>query len=219
MTRTLTSAAALALVLVASTVSAQVLSYDHHSTAFGDFFAGRAELALAQGQFLVNQSIAAQNWVQAAAANDQLQYQRAEYRWNLKQMEMKYREDKANANRQQAAQKMASEEAAARQLLQSAKRGIVQWPVALTQPKFAGSMTLVESHLRKFSPDDPACDAYRRALATEVGVLRNQIAGDKSIDFNSRVAAVHTLSQLQQLATLPAPTAGAPATSPQLAMR
>jgi hypothetical protein len=220
MTRTLTSAAALALALVvSSSASAQVLSYDHHSTAFGDYLAGGAELALAQGQFLVNQSVAAQNWVQATAANDQLQYQRAEYRWNLKQMELKYREDRATALRQQAALKSASEEAAARQLLQSAKRGIVQWPVALTQPKFAGSMTLVESLLRNFSPDDPACDAYRRALATEVGVLRNQIASDKTIDFNSRVAAVHTLSQLQQLATLPASTAGASATTPQLAMR
>ena len=113
MTRTITSAAfaTIALTLVtAHSVSAQVLAYDHHSTAFGDFAAGRAELALAQGQFLVNQSIAAQNWVQAAAASDQLQYQRAEYRWNIKQMEMKYMEDRASASRQRAALKSASDE-------------------------------------------------------------------------------------------------------------
>jgi hypothetical protein len=221
MTRTITTAAfaALALTIAASTASAQVLAYDHHSTAFGDFFAGKAELALAQGQFLVNQSVAAQNWVQAAAASDQLQYQRAEYRWNLKQMELKYMEDRAAAARQRASLKSASEEASARQLVESAKHGGVIWPVALTQPKFAGSMTLVDSILRNWTPNDSSSDAYRRALATEVGVLRNQIANDKSIDFNSRVDAVRTLSQLQQLATLPPQASGAASAGPQLALR
>jgi hypothetical protein len=221
MTRTITTAAfaALALTIAASTASAQVLAYDHHSTAFGDFFAGKAELALAQGQFLVNQSVAAQNWVQAAAASDQLQYQRAEYRWNLKQMELKYMEDRAAAARQRASLKSASEEASARQLVESAKHGGVIWPVALTQPKFAGSMTLVDSILRNWTPNDSSSDAYRRALATEVGVLRNQIANDKSIDFNSRVDAVRTLSQLQQLAALPPQASGAASAGPQLALR
>jgi hypothetical protein len=222
MTRTITSAAFAATVLTlvaASSASAQVVAYDHHSTAFGDFFAGRAELALAQGQFLVNQSVAAQNWVQAAAANDQLQYQRAEYRWNLKQMEMKYMEDRATANRQKSALKSANEEASARRLVESAKHGGVIWPIALTQPKFAGSMTLVDSILRNWSSNDLSNDAYRRALATEAGVLRSQVANDKTIDFNSRVDAVRTLSLLQQLATLPAPTTGASTVGPQLAMR
>jgi len=222
MTRTIIFAAFAAIVLTlaaGSSASAQVIAYDHHSTAFGDFNAGRAELALAQGQFLVNQSVAAQNWVQAASANDQLQYQRAEYRWNVKQMEQKYMEDRANANRNRAALKSASDEASARQLVESAKHAGVIWPAALMQPKFAGSMTLVESILRNWTPNDPSNDAYRRALATEAGVLRNQIASDKTIDFNSRVDAVKMLSQLQQIATLPPQATSAPAAGPQLAMR
>jgi hypothetical protein len=224
MARTLTTAVSAAITLLGLSASqpalAQVLAYDHHSTAFGDFAGGAAELVHAQGQFLVNQSIAAQNWVQAVAARDQVDYQRSEYRFQAKQMELKYMQDRAEGNRQRASLKNANDEASARQLVDFAKRGGVQWPAALTQPKFAGSMTLVESILRNWSTNDPTGDAYRRALATEAAVLRTRVANDTSIDFASRVAAVRTLSQLQQLASLPAQgTAGAAGTGPQLAMR
>jgi hypothetical protein len=70
-------------------------------------------------------------------------------------------------------------------------------------PKFATSMTTIESLLRNWSPEDTTGDAYRRALATEAGVLRTRIASDQSIDHASRVAAVKTLRQLQVLSTLP----------------
>lgn len=224
MNRTATFAAVTTAFLFAGlapgqSATAQVIAYDHHSTAFGDHAAGAAELVQAQGQFLVNQSVAAQNLVQAAAANDQLQYQRTEYRYQVKQMKLKYMQDRADLNRQRQSLKSASEEAAARQLVQSAKRGYVQWPTALTQPKFAGSMTLVESILRNWSPEDPSGDAYRRALATEVGVLKTRVASDKSLNFPSRVEAVRTLSQLQQLASLPGQGEAGAANGPQLAMR
>jgi hypothetical protein len=64
-------------------------------------------------------------------------------------------------------------------------------------------MSLVESLLRTWSPEDTTGDAYRRALATEAGVLRTRIANDLSIDHASRVQAVQTLRQLQVLASLP----------------
>jgi hypothetical protein len=64
-------------------------------------------------------------------------------------------------------------------------------------------MSLIESLLRNWSPEDTTGVAYRRALATEAGVLRMRVANDTSIDHPSRVQAVETLRQLQLLANLP----------------
>ncbi len=224
MKRTATLAAFTVSILVlnfsaSARVSAQVVAYGRHSTAFGDYAAGAAELVQAQGQYLVNQSVAAQNFVQATAASDQLQYQRTEYRYQVKQLELKYVQDRADANRQRQNLKSASDEAAARQLVQSAKRGFVQWPTALTQPKYASSMTLIDSILRNWTPEDSTGDAYRRALATEAGVLRARVANDRSINFPSRVEAVKTLAQLQLLAISPGTDESSSANGPQLAMR
>jgi hypothetical protein len=204
-----------------STASAQTVAYRHRSTIFGDAAAGASELVRAHGQFLVDESVAAQNWVQVVAAQDQIDYQRAEQRFQVKQMEIQYFQQKAEANRQRRQQKSVEDEAAGMKMLRSAKLAGVQWPTALTNAKFAGSMTLVESILRNWSPEDPSGDAYRRSLATEVGVLRTRVAKDESLSFASRVEAVKALSQLQQLAN----TAGQPATgvaagpATQLAMR
>ncbi len=78
-------------------------------------------------------------------------------------------------------------------------------------------MSLVESLLRNWSPEDATGDAYRRALATEAGVLRTRVANDRSIDHNGRVQAVQTLRQLQLLANMPG--AGDGAATQQLALR
>ena len=76
--------------------------------------------------------------------------------------------------------------------------------MALRQTKYAGSLATVSSLLRNWSPQDPTSDVYRAALTTEIGVLRNRVAADQQLDFASRVEAVKTLKQLQQLATMPA---------------
>jgi hypothetical protein len=77
-------------------------------------------------------------------------------------------------------------------------------------------MSLVESILRNWSPEDEANGAsYRRALATEAGVLRAKIARNENIAYQSRLEAVRTLKRLQTLANL---TDMADA-GPQLAMR
>jgi hypothetical protein len=77
-------------------------------------------------------------------------------------------------------------------------------------------MSLIESILRNWSPEDAAsADAYRQSLATEAGVLRTRVGADTSISFEARLEAVRTLRQLQILASTPelaSPTA-------ELAMR
>jgi hypothetical protein len=200
---TATAAAVLvAAFAVTETVSAQTVAYRHRSTPLGDHAAGLSELVRARGAYLIDEAAAAEKWVQVAAAEDQLWYQRAEYRYQVKQMKLDYAKQKAEANREQRDLAAAAEEAAALRLLRSVQRGAPLWPAALTQPKFAGSMALVESLLKNWSPEDAAGDAYRAALATEAGVLRARITDDMSIDFQSRVEAVKTLKRLQNLASM-----------------
>jgi hypothetical protein len=67
-----------------------------------------------------------------------------------------------------------------------------------------GSMSLIDSILRNWSPNDPASgEMYRRALATEAAVLRTRVANNESIPFASRVEGVRTLRHLQLLASTP----------------
>jgi hypothetical protein len=204
---------------LAGTVSGQTLYYDHRSTVFGDHAAGLSELVRAQGAFLVDEAAAAEKWVQVAAAEDQLLYQRAEQRYQVKQMQLELSKQRTQAYREKQDQQSAAEEAAARRLLDMAQRGMVQWPTALAQPRFAGSMSLVESLLKNWSPDDASGDAYRKALATEAGVLRTKIATDKTIAFASRVEAVRTLKHLQLLAGMSGQAGPGAVAGQQVAMR
>jgi hypothetical protein len=197
-----TAALLVATFALTEMASAQTVAYRHRSTVFGDHAAGLSELVRAQGAFLRDEAAAAAKWVEVAAAEDQLWYQRAEYRYQVKQMQLEYLKQKAQANRERQELTAAADEAAALELLRSAQRGAARWPAALTLPKFAGSMSLVESLLKNWSPDDAAGDAYRAALATEAGVLRTRISNDTSIDFNNRVEAVKTLKRLQRLASM-----------------
>lgn len=196
-----------ALVVVALALAdsalAQLVAMDHHSTALGDHFSGASEFVRAQGSFLRDEADAAETWVRVAAAADDLQYQRTEHRYQAKRMQMEYLQQKASLNRERQQFDTASEEAAAMRLLHAAQRGVPSWPTALKHAKYAGSMSLVESLLRNWSPEDATGDAYRRALATETGVLRTRVANDLSIKHSSRVRAVETLRRLRLLADMP----------------
>lgn len=202
--------AVVAVSLTAATVagmhaaSAQVIAYDHRSTVLGDQLAGASELVRAQGSFLKDEAAAAETWTRVTAAQDQIQYQRSTYRFDVKRMEAEVRDRKAQTNRERQQAELAADTAEALRLYQSVQRGAGLWPVALRQTKYAGSMATVNSLLRNWSPQEPSGDVYRAALATEIGVLKNRVAADKQLDFASRVEAVKTLKQLQQLATMPA---------------
>ena len=182
--------------------SAQVVAYHHRSTAWGDHLAGASELVRAQGAYLRDEADAAETWVRATAAHDDLMYKRAEYRFQLKRMYDEYLNDKANARRERAAAETAAQQTQALRLWQAAQRGGVMWPAALRRAEYANSVTLIESILRSWSPSNPTGDAYRRALATEAGVLRTRIAENSNIDFLARVEAVQTLERVQALAEL-----------------
>jgi hypothetical protein len=197
--------AALVVVMLAlaDSASAQLVALRHHSTVLGDHLSGASELVRAQGSFLRDEADAAETWVRVAVARDNYWYQRAEKAYGVKQMRLNYIQQKANANRQQQSYEAAAEETAALRLLATVQQGAPQWPTALRNAKFAGSMSLIESLLRNWSPEDTTGVAYRRALATEAGVLRMRVANDLSIDHTSRVQAVETLRQLQLLANLP----------------
>jgi hypothetical protein len=183
--------------------SAQVIAYDHRSTVLGDHLSGASELVRAQGSFLKDEAIAAETWTRVVAAQDQIQYQRDTYRYDVKRMEDEYRNRKAQANRERQQAEETADTAEALRLYQSVQRGAGLWPEALAQSKYAGSMTTVTSLLRNWSPQDPSSDVYRSALATEIGVLKNRVAADQQLDFASRVEAVRTLKQLQQLTLMP----------------
>jgi hypothetical protein len=72
----------------------------------------------------------------------------------------------------------------------------------MQRAEYAHSVSLIESILKSWSPENPTGDAYRRALATEAGVLRTRIASNKNISFLARVDAVRTLDRLQRLADM-----------------
>jgi hypothetical protein len=200
------AAATLTLAALASlqSASAQVIAYDHRSTVLGDELAGASELVRAQGSFLKDEATAAETWTRVVAAQDQIQYQRSTYRFDVKRMEAEHRDRKAQSNRERQQAEATTETAEAMKLYESIQRGAGLWPAALTQTKYAGSLATVTSLLRNWSPQEPAGDVYRSALATEIGVLKNRVAADRQLDFASRVEAVRTLKHLQQLTTMPA---------------
>jgi hypothetical protein len=196
-------AATLAAFASLQSASAQVIAYDHRSTVLGDHLSGASELVRAQGAFLKDEADAAETWTRVVAAQDQIQYQRANYRFDVKRMQDDYRTRKAEANRERQQSAATSDAAAAMKLYQSIQRGAGLWPAALTQAKYSSSLSTVTSLMRNWSPDDPASDVYRVAAATELGVLKNRVAADRELDFASRVDAVRTLKQLQQLTMTP----------------
>jgi hypothetical protein len=218
LTAVLTALTTVAAFTVSDSASAQLVALRHHSTIAGDTFSGASELVRAQGQFLVDEAAAAETWVRVAAASDEYWYQRAEKWYQVKNMRLDYIQKKAEMNRERQNYEAATEENAALRILETAQRGVPQWPAALLNPKFAGSMTTIESLLRNWSPNDATGDAYRRALATEAGVLRTRVASDTTISHSDRVAAVQTLRQLQVLAAMPGMETAAGATQ-QLALR
>ena len=204
---TITLAAVLTTLALHGVASAQLVALRHHSTIAGDTFSGASELVRAQGSFLRDQADAAETWVRIAAASDDLQYQRIEHAYGVKQMRVDYLARKATVNRERRQIDSAEEQAEAAWLLQSAKRGLAPWPSALKQQQYAMSMSTIESLLRNWSvEDDSTNDAFRRALATEAGILRERIVNDRGIDHLSRVKAVETLDRLQLLAAIPRPT-------------
>ncbi len=180
--------------------SAQVVAYHHRSTVWGDHLAGASELVRAQGSFLRDEADAAETWVRTEAARDALLYQRAEYRFQEKMMTMEYQREKAATFRERAAADESGEQLAAQRLLQSAQRGGVAWPAALTRPEYASSLALINSILRSWTPEIPSGDVYRRALATEAAVLRSRIADNAKISYTARVEAVQKLALVQRLA-------------------
>jgi hypothetical protein len=180
--------------------SAQVVAYDHRSTVLGDHLAGASELVRAQGSFLRDEADAAETWTRVIANRDAIQYQRSEYRFQEQQMYLNYLKAKADANRERQAADAAGDAVAAQRMWRQAQTGGVIWPAALNRPEYVGSMSLIDSLLRNWSPVDANGMVYRRALATEAGVLRTRVASNKNISFNARVEAVRTLRQLQLLA-------------------
>ena len=202
-----------------SSASAQVIAYDHRSTVLGDHLAGASELVRAQGAFLKDEATAAETWTRVTAAQDQIQYQRTAYRTDVARMETELRERKAQSNRERQRAEASADMAAALRLYQSVQRGAGLWPVALRDGKYAGSLATISSLMRNWSPQDSSSEVYRVALATEIGVLRNRVTADRQLDFASRVDAVKTLKQLQQLTTLPASELPSQWQEPQLAMK
>lgn len=216
----ISAAATLALIAVGfQQGSAQVIAYDHRSTVLGDQLAGASELVRAQGAFLKDEATAAETWTRVTAAQDQIQYQRSAYRSDVKRMETELRERKAQSNRERQQAEATADTAEALRLYQSVQRGAGIWPVALRQTRYAGSLATVSSLLRNWSPQEPSSDVYRAALATEIGVLKNRVAADQQLDFASRVEAVKTLKQLQQLASMPAAELPSQWQERQLAMK
>jgi hypothetical protein len=204
MKRTTTFAAFVLLaVVLAPTAFGQVVAYHHRSTVWGDTYAGAAELVRAQGAFLRDEATAAEGWVRVAAAQDDLAYQRAERRYQVKQMELNYQQAKLDAKLQRREAEAAEEQAAAVEMLARAQRGTNRWPVAMVRPEYASSTTLIDSILRNWRPTDDASDySYRRALATEAALLRARIQADARIKVSSRLEAIEAIDRVQLLANM-----------------
>lgn len=202
MKRPITLAAfGLLAIALAPTAFGQVVAYHHRSTVWGDAYAGASELVRAQGAFLRDEAAAAENWVHVAAAQDDLAYQRAERRYQVKQMELNYQQAKLNGKLQRREAAVGEQQVAALQLLNDAQRGIYQWPEAMTRPEYASSVTLIDSILRNWRPtDEVSGNSYRRALATEAALLRSRIKDDQRIKVSSRLEAIEAIKQVQLLA-------------------
>ena len=203
MNRSLASLVAASIALCLGDLSwGQVVAYDHHSTAHGDYLAGAAEVVLAQGKYAKDVATAAETWTRVDAARDTIEYQRAEYRHQARRMDLQYRQEKLDARKTRNELRTADRLAAARRLWAESQQGYPRWPQAMMRAEFSSSVSVVESLLRNWSPEaSPLGDAYRRSLVTEIGVLRNRINAHPELDFSSRADAIRTLNNLELLAS------------------
>lgn len=204
MKATITFAAAIAVLAASSTAIAQeygtYYSYDHRSTALGDWYAGASELVRAEGAYLRDEAAAAQIWLDVDRGREAFRYEMAEWRQQVELQRQQSIKDRAEARRTRQAQAEQARDLSARELLQDLNDGMPVWPAALRRPEFAGSLSMIESLLRNWdAAGAPTGDAFRAALATELGVLETRITDDTSIAFLDRVNAVKTLRLLMEL--------------------
>ncbi len=191
---------AIAALAAMNSANAQVLYYDHHSTVLGDWQGGAAEVLHGHAADVKAEAEAAETWVKADAAYEDLRYQRTQHDIQTKQLRQEYNHQIREEKLARQAATIAAQENDAVRLHKSVQMGGVNWPAALKRPEFSSSMSMIESVLRNWTPNEANGEAYRKALATETGVLRNKIANNHNIPFNSRLEAVRTLKKLQLLA-------------------
>ena len=136
-------------VVTAAPARGQVLSYHHHSTAYGDAAAAQAELELARG--IAERERAAADHIRAQAQKqwEQARYQQVENSFRRRELKQQRIHNAREANLRRAAVNAAKFAEAAEQLAADVCQGDYVWPASWQAQDFASTIQTVEHLLRK----------------------------------------------------------------------
>ena len=194
---TIPAVALLAVIALASSASAQILSYHHRSTVLGDHLGGYAEVLHADGANARNRALAYRTMVRAEREREVLrQEQLAAYHYEQEFHQQQIRQRAAENRRRQELESQQLEQSS-QFLLEDVQLKRNVWPKALRQAEFAGYMLQVESILRDWSA---GYASDRRALRMISEELRTAITGTPNVNFEDRVDAMQTLKKIEHLA-------------------
>ncbi|QDS99834.1 hypothetical protein [Adhaeretor mobilis] len=183
--------------LAASSATAQVVSYHHHSTVAGDYLGGYAEAVHAEGLNVRNRAYAYRVLVAAEREREALRQERdTAYRYES-ELDRKEIARRAEINRERRRLKAEQLNEDAQYLLEDVQNRRHIWPEALREPQYAGHRLQIESILRDWDTGYPG---DRRSLEIVVTELRDQLDATTTADHLSHRDAVSTLRQLEVLA-------------------
>jgi len=185
-----------AATLAASTASAQVVSYRHHSTIAGDYLGGYAEAVHAEGLNIRNRAYAYRVLVAAEREREALRQERdTAYRYES-ELDRKEVARRAEINRERRRLKAEQLNEDAQYLLEDIQNRRHIWPEALREPQYAGHRLQIESIVRDWDTGYPG---DRRSLEIVVTELRDHLDANTTANHLSHREAVDTLRQLEAL--------------------
>jgi hypothetical protein len=188
--------------LNALAAQAQVRSYHHHSTAFGDAWAGMAEYRLADGLYARNWAEGYRHFAVAERELAALEYEWREQQHHARLERLEYNAAKRDGARDRQKRRVAEAIAAAESIPAAVQSHCWHWPEALQLPEYAATVEKIEALLHDWPADGGQVDLQDRRMLSAMAIqLRHAVAFDRDrLSFAERVRTVKVLKSLQLLA-------------------
>jgi hypothetical protein len=189
-----------AALVIVSPAAAQVLSYHHRSTAFGDYAAGQAELELARGRAVVDRAYAYELRVRTERQRQSLLYDRMELRQLAKQLREERSQAAFEARKKREVGRRARNSDAAGRMLADVRQGSFKWPKLLATGMYSAERLRIEAVLRNWNGSESS--QVQAAIVELAKQLRAKVLDPQANATHlERVQAMRVVTQLEYLST------------------
>ena len=180
----------------------QALAYDHRSTVLGDYFSGRADATTAEATYILREAQAEYIFVQAQMLDQNRRYELANQQILLALGKLKVQEETARLRdqRRRAAEEAKSRETTKPKADTAPAAEKIVWPRPLRDHGYECSRSMIENLLASLTDGEADFNfeaIMRKALATEIGVLRAKLALRHTVSAPEYNASLAFLSALE----------------------